>query len=29
MSADVTLTSTGGDKIDLEADFTCGKTKKQ
>lgn len=29
VSADVTLTSTGGDKIDLEADFSCGKTKKQ
>ena len=28
-SADVTLTSTGGDTIDLVADFTCGKAKKQ
>ena len=23
-SVDVTLTSTGGDKVDLVADFTCG-----
>jgi hypothetical protein len=28
-SVDATLTSTNGDKIDLEADFTCGKTKKK
>jgi len=28
-AADVTLTSTGGDKIDLVAAFTCGKAKKQ
>lgn len=28
-SVDATLTSTGGDKIDLVADFTCGKTKKK
>jgi hypothetical protein len=28
-SVDVTLTSTGGDTIDVVADFTCGKSKKQ
>jgi hypothetical protein len=28
-SVDATLTSTSGDKIDLVADFTCGKTKKK
>jgi hypothetical protein len=28
-SVDTTLTSTSGDKVDLVADFTCGKTKKK
>ena len=28
-SVDVTLTSTGGDKIDVVAEFTCDKSKKQ
>ncbi len=28
-SVDVTLTSTGGDKVDLVADFTCGQPSKQ
>jgi len=28
-SVDVTLTSTGGDKVDLVGDFTCGTSRKQ
>jgi hypothetical protein len=28
-SVDVTLTSTGGGKVDVVADFTCGTSKKQ
>ena len=28
-SVDVTLTSTGGDKVDLVAEFTCDKPEKQ